>query len=78
MPKELKPYRKLIEAGCGGNTAEDLLNRKGVNYFNNPVVCELIGICQAKVNILTTLMKLNLLPTNMNDEDIQRILESAI
>jgi hypothetical protein len=73
MPEWLKPYRKLVESGCGGNSAETLMNNKGANYFNNPVLCELIGMCSAKVNMLTTMHKLKLLPT-MEDSDLEGII----
>jgi hypothetical protein len=49
------------------------MNNKGANYFNNPVLCELIGMCSAKVNMLTTMHKLKLLPT-MEDSDLEGII----
>ena len=57
MPEWMKPYRKLIESGCGGQSAEVLMNRDGVNYFNNPILCELIGRCHAKITMLESLKK---------------------
>lgn len=73
MPEFMLPYRKLIEAGCGGNSAETLMNNKGANYFNNPVLCELIGMCTAKVSMLNTMHKLKLLPT-MEDATLEGII----
>ena len=61
MPKWMERYREHIESGCGGQTAEQLMNRKGVNYFNNPLLCELIGMCHAKINLLERLRKENLI-----------------
>lgn len=61
MPEWMEDFRDLIESGCGGNTAEELMNRNDVNYFNNPVVCELAGRCQAKINLLTRLQVLGVL-----------------
>lgn len=77
MPEFMLPYRKLIEAGCGGNSAETLMNNKGANYFNNPILCELIGMCHAKVNMLSSMKKCNLLP-NTADEDIERIISQVL
>jgi len=77
MPEFMLPYRKLIEAGCGGNSAETLMNNKGANYFNNPILCELIGMCHAKVSMLFSMKKCNLLP-NTADEDIERIISQVL
>ena len=77
MPPELSPYRKLIEAGCGGNTAESLMNRKGVNYFNNPILCEMIGMCNTKLIMLLKMHKLNLLP-KMESADLEGIIARGL
>lgn len=61
MPEWMEDFRDLIESGCGGNTAEELMNRYDVNYFNNPLVCELVGMCRAKITLLTRLQTLGCL-----------------
>lgn len=69
MPEWLEEYRDLVESGCGGNSAETLLNDKTANYFNNPLLCELIGICQGKVNLITKLKEDGLLLPRTMESD---------
>lgn len=65
MPKWMEQYRKLIESGCGGLTAEQLMNRHDVNSFNNPLVYELQGLCEEKILLLEKLHDKGLLKENL-------------
>lgn len=44
----------------GGNDPIELMERDGVNYFNNPLVAELQGSCYSQVQIILKLRKLGL------------------
>lgn len=45
----------------GGNDVLELIEREGVNYFNNPVVAELQGCCLAQVLLIQQLKREGLL-----------------
>lgn len=62
MPEWLEDYRELIEAGCGGSSAETLMNNHTATFFNNAILCELIGMCQTKIILLENLRTLGVLP----------------
>ena len=45
----------------GGNDIIELVERDGVNYFNNPVVAELQGSCYSQIQLLLKLRDAGLL-----------------
>jgi hypothetical protein len=45
----------------GGNDLLELMERPGVNYFNNPVVAEMQGGCWAQLGMLKSLLAAGLL-----------------
>ena len=45
----------------GGNDPIELIEREGVNYFNNPVVAELQGCCYSQMRLLLLLRERGLL-----------------
>ena len=55
MPDWMEQYRDLVEFGCGGQTAEQLMNNHSATFFNNAILCELIGKCESNVVMLTKL-----------------------
>lgn len=62
IPEWMKEFRDHIESGCGGQTAEQLMNNHTATFFNNPILCELIGMCSAKVSLLERLHKEGFIP----------------
>jgi hypothetical protein len=55
--KELIHRYSAIFSAAGGNDIVELCERKGVNYFNNPVVAEMQGCCWAQVHLLERLVE---------------------
>lgn len=45
----------------GGNDPIELMEREGVNYFNNPIVAELQGSCYSQTTLLLKLKKQGML-----------------
>lgn len=45
----------------GGNDPIELIEREGVNYFNNPLVAELQGSCYSQTILLLKLKELGML-----------------
>ena len=45
----------------GGNDPLELMEREGVNYFNNPIVAELQGSCYSQTTLLLKLKKQGML-----------------
>lgn len=45
----------------GGNNPIELMEREGVNYFNNPLVAELQGSCYSQTVLLLKLKELGML-----------------
>jgi hypothetical protein len=45
----------------GGNDLIELMERPGVNYFNNPIVAELQGSCLSQLSLLMKLKQLGML-----------------
>lgn len=45
----------------GGNDPIELMEREGVNYFNNPLVAELQGSCYSQTTLLLKLKRQGLL-----------------
>lgn len=58
--KLVAQYGHLFE-NTGGNEIVELVERPGVNYFNNPVVAELQGSCYSQIKLLQQLKQLDLL-----------------
>lgn len=48
-------------SNTGGNDPIELMEREGVNYFNNPLVAELQGSCYSQTVLLIRLKKQGLL-----------------
>ena len=48
-------------SNTGGNEIVELIEREGVNYFNNVIVSELQGCCYSQVILLQQLKKAGLL-----------------
>lgn len=48
-------------SNTGGNDIVELIEREGVNYFNNMIVAELQGCCYSQVILLQQLKKAGLL-----------------
>lgn len=46
----------------GGNSIVELMEREGVNYFNNPVVAEMQGCCWAQTRLIERLRLDGLMP----------------
>jgi len=73
LPEHLEPYRDLIEAECGGLSAEALLNDHTTNSFNNSIKATLICMCDTKVRLLGQLHQDGLLrlpePANKQEEE---------
>jgi hypothetical protein len=42
----------------GGNDIVELVEREGVNYFNNPVVAELQGCCHSQILLIQKLIEI--------------------
>lgn len=45
----------------GGNDPIELMEREGVNYFNNPIVAELQGSCYSQTRLLLQLKQQGML-----------------
>lgn len=56
----VREYGHLF-ASTGGNNIIELVEREGVNYFNNPVVAELQGSCYSQILLLQRLKEAGLL-----------------
>lgn len=67
MTKLTPDQRKMAEqyghlfTNTGGNDPIELMEREGVNYFNNPLVAELQGSCYSQTILLLKLKELGML-----------------
>ena len=67
MPKMTAEELAVVEqyghmfVSTGGNDPAELIQREGVNYFNNPLVAELQGACYSQVQLILKLRKEGLL-----------------
>lgn len=52
----------------GGNKIVELIERSDVNYYNNPIVCEMQGSCYSQVILLNLLRKQGLLRKPGSDD----------
>lgn len=61
MPKLNPEQREIVRKfghmlfNTGGNDVIELVEREGVNYFNNPLVAELQGSCYSQIQLLMKL-----------------------
>ena len=53
--KVISKYGKYFH-NTGGNEICELIERTGVNYFNNPIVCELQGSAVSQLILLNKLI----------------------
>lgn len=56
----LKKYGRFF-INTGGNEIVELIERKGVTYFNNAIVAELQGCCYSQMRLLQRLKEEGLL-----------------
>lgn len=56
----VKQYGHLF-INTGGNDPVELMEREGINYFNNPLVAELQGSCYSQTVLLLKLRELGML-----------------
>jgi hypothetical protein len=56
----VKKFGHMI-VSTGGNDVIELVEREGVNYFNNPLVAELQGSCYSQIQLLMKLQDAGLL-----------------
>ncbi len=67
MAKLTREQREVAEkyghlfTNTGGNDPIELMEREGINYFNNPLVAELQGSCYSQTVLLLKLRKQGLL-----------------
>ena len=67
----IKNYGHLFNS-TGGNDIVELIERKGVNYFNNPIVAELQGCCTAQLNLIKKLIAEDYLPLG---EELNKLID---
>lgn len=56
----VKKYGEYF-VNTGGNEIVEIIERNGVNYFNNPVAAELQGSCYSQLLLIKRLLKEKLL-----------------
>ena len=67
----IKNYGHLFNS-TGGNDIAELIEGKGVNYFNNPIVAELQACCTAQLNLVKKLIALDYLPLS---EELNKLID---